>query len=51
MPQDSVTSLFSSIFQESPSLPVSLATLLIFWALFLWAAVRIVEHREYVLEQ
>lgn len=51
MPNDSAISLIQGIFRETPSLAVSLGWLFVIWLTFLWLATRIVERREYVLEQ
>jgi ABC-2 family transporter protein len=51
MPADGVMSLIQSLFRETPSLPVSLLSLAIIWAVFLAWAARIVGRKEYVLEQ
>jgi ABC-type transport system involved in multi-copper enzyme maturation permease subunit len=51
MPNDSVISLVQGFFRESPGLPTSLASLALICGLCLWLAARVVERREYVLEQ
>jgi ABC-2 type transport system permease protein len=51
MPSDSAVSLLQSVFQEIPTLGTSIAGLVVIWAVFLWLAARIVERKEYVLEQ
>ena len=52
MPADeSVTSLLQSVFAETPSAPVSLLVLAAITIISLALAMRIVERREYVLEQ
>ena len=51
MPQDSALSSLLLVFQELPSVAVSLAGLLGIVLLSLWLAGRAVENREYVLEQ
>ncbi|CAN5815514.1 hypothetical protein BH24ACI5_BH24ACI5_01340 [soil metagenome] len=51
MPNDSTMSLIQNIFRETPSLATSLLGLLVIWAVFLAMAARVVERREYVLEQ
>ena len=52
MPADeSVSSLLQSVFAENPSVPVSLFVLLVITLVSLALAMRIVERREYVLEQ
>jgi ABC-2 type transport system permease protein len=51
MPQDSAVSVLMQIFQEVPSIVESLACLAGISVLALWLAGRVVESREYVLEQ
>ena len=51
MPSDSTVSLIQSVFQETPTLGTSIFWLAVIWAFFLWLAARVVERREYVLEQ
>ncbi len=51
MPQDSSISLLLQVFQDMPSVAVSLACLAGITAAALWLAGRAVETREYVLEQ
>jgi ABC-2 type transport system permease protein len=51
MPQDSALSSLLLVFQELPSVAVSLACLAAIIVLGLWLAGRAVENREYVLEQ
>ena len=51
MPNDSTMSLIQNIFRETPSLATSLFGLAVIWAVFLGLAARVVERREYVLEQ
>ena len=51
MPSDSTVSLIQSVFQETPTLATSIFWLAVIWAVFLWLAARVVERREYVLEQ
>lgn len=52
MPADeSVTSLLQSVFAETPSAPVSLLVLVTITVVSLALAMRVVERREYVLEQ
>jgi ABC-type transport system involved in multi-copper enzyme maturation permease subunit len=51
MPSDSTVSLIQSVFQETPTLTTSIFWLVVIWAVFLWLAARVVERREYVLEQ
>jgi ABC-2 type transport system permease protein len=51
MPEDSVASVLQQVFREVPTVPASLASLALISAVTLWAAGRLVENREYVLEQ
>lgn len=51
MPSDGMTSLLQGFFRETPPMTVSLFWLGTYAVLFLWLATRIVERREYVLEQ
>ena len=51
MPSDGVASLLQGVFREQPPLIVALAWLFIYLAGFLYVATRIVERKEYVLEQ
>ena len=51
MPSEGLTSLLQGFFRETPPLSVSLIWLVAYTAGFLWLATRVVEHREYVLEQ
>jgi hypothetical protein len=51
MPQDSAVSLLLQVFHEVPSVLTSLVCLAGIVALALWLAGRVVETREYVLEQ
>ena len=51
MPNDGAMSLIQNIFRETPSLLTSLLGLVVIWAVFLALATRVVERREYVLEQ
>jgi ABC-2 type transport system permease protein len=51
MPTEGLTSLLQGFFRETPSAAVSLFWLSIYAAVFLWLATRVVERREYVLEQ
>jgi ABC-type transport system involved in multi-copper enzyme maturation permease subunit len=52
MPADnSAASLLTSLFRESPSLPVALVMLAVLGAGFLFLATRLVDRKEYVLEQ
>ncbi len=51
MPQDSALSVLMQIFHEVPSVPASLLALAVIVGGCLWMAGRVVEEREYVLEQ
>jgi ABC-2 type transport system permease protein len=51
MPSDGVASLLQGMFRESPPLAVCLAWLFTYLAGFLYLATRVVERKEYVLEQ
>ena len=51
MPQDSAVSVLMQVFHEVPSVATSLVCLAAIVALTLWLAGRVVESREYVLEQ
>lgn len=51
MPNEGIVSLMQGIFRETLSLPVSLISLAVIFAVFLGAAAAIVERKEYVLEQ
>jgi ABC-2 type transport system permease protein len=51
MPQDSAMTLLQAVFRDVPSVPVSLVALFGIAAVSLWLATRVVERREYVLEQ
>jgi ABC-type transport system involved in multi-copper enzyme maturation permease subunit len=51
MPNDGAMSLLQNIFRETPSLFTALLGLAVIWAVFLALATRVVERREYVLEQ
>jgi ABC-2 type transport system permease protein len=51
MPEDSAVSMLMRVFQEIPSVPLSLAALAAIVVAGLWLAARAVEMREYVLEQ
>jgi ABC-type transport system involved in multi-copper enzyme maturation permease subunit len=51
MPSEGITSLLQGVFRDTPSMAVSLSWLVIYAAAFLWLATRVVERREYVLEQ
>ena len=51
VPSEGLTSLLQGFFRETPSAAVSLFWLIVYAGLFLWLATRVVERREYVLEQ
>jgi ABC-type transport system involved in multi-copper enzyme maturation permease subunit len=51
MPSDSILGVLQSLVTDTPSLFTSLVSLAVITGLFLWWAIRIVEQREYVLEQ
>jgi ABC-type transport system involved in multi-copper enzyme maturation permease subunit len=51
MPNDSVISLIQGVFRETPGLIVSLISLAAIWGICLLLAARVVERKEYVLEQ
>ena len=51
MPSDTAVSLIQSVFHEVPTLGTAVFWLFVIWAVFLWMAARIVERREYILEQ
>lgn len=51
MPSDGVASLLQGVFREQPPLIVALAWLFIYLAGFLYFATRVVERKEYILEQ
>jgi ABC-type transport system involved in multi-copper enzyme maturation permease subunit len=51
MPSDGVSSLLQSMFRETPPLWVSLFWLFTYLAGFLYLATRVVERKEYILEQ
>ena len=51
MPSEGVTSLLQGFFRDTPSMAVSVWWLAVYAGLFLWLATRVVERREYVLEQ
>jgi ABC-type transport system involved in multi-copper enzyme maturation permease subunit len=51
MPEDSTLGAILQVFNEVPSVTVSLAALAVITAVALWLAARTVETREYVLEQ
>ena len=51
MPSDTAVSLIQSVFHEVPTLTTAVFWLFVIWAVFLWMAARVVERKEYVLEQ
>jgi ABC-2 type transport system permease protein len=51
MPNDSAIGLIQAIFRETPSLTESAIGLAVIGLVFLWAAMRTIETKEYVLEQ
>jgi len=51
MPQDNALSFLQAVFKDVPAMPVALASLAFILVLFLWLSTRVVERREYVLEQ
>ena len=51
MPSDGVTSILQGMFQDKPPLLVCLAWLFGYLAVFLYLATRVVERKEYILEQ
>ena len=51
MPSDGVTSLLQGLFRENPPVYVSLFWLFAYLLGFLWLATRVVERKEYILEQ
>jgi ABC-2 type transport system permease protein len=51
MPQETAFSLVQAIFRDTPSAAAALFWLAAIWAIFLFFAIRVVERREYVLEQ
>jgi ABC-2 type transport system permease protein len=51
MPSDGVTSLLQGLFRENPPIYVSLFWLFTYLLGFLWLATRVVERKEYILEQ
>jgi hypothetical protein len=51
MPSDGVASLLQGMFRETPPLAVSMFWLFTYLAGFLYLATRVVERKEYVLEQ
>ena len=51
MPSDGVASLLQGMFRETPSAAVCLTWLFAFLVGFLYVATRVVERKEYILEQ
>jgi hypothetical protein len=51
MPQDSAINILLQVFQEIPSVPLSLGMLVGVTLIGVWLAARATETREYVLEQ
>jgi ABC-type transport system involved in multi-copper enzyme maturation permease subunit len=51
MPADNAASILTTVFREPPSAWVALLVLAVLWTVFLGLATRLVESREYVLEQ
>ena len=51
MPSDGVASVLQSMFRDTPPLAVCLFWLFAYLGVFLWLATRVVERKEYVLEQ
>jgi ABC-2 type transport system permease protein len=51
MPSDGVTSLLQGLFRENPPIYVSLFWLFAYLLGFLWLATRVVDRKEYILEQ
>jgi ABC-2 type transport system permease protein len=51
MPKDGALSMIQGIFRDSPGMAASIFWLFLIWAVFLSLAGRIVERKEYVLEQ
>ncbi len=51
MPSDGIASLLQGMFRDNPGPATSLLWLGLYTAVFLWLATRVVERREYVLEQ
>jgi len=51
MPSDGVTSILQGMFQDKPPLMVCLAWLFAYLGVFLYLATRVVERKEYILEQ
>ena len=51
MPSDGVASVLQGMFRENPPIGVSLAWLFVYLGGFLYLATRVVERKEYILEQ
>jgi hypothetical protein len=51
MPREGIVSALQVMFSSSPGLWASLFWLAVIWAVFLGLGTRVVERREYVLEQ
>ncbi len=51
MPNDGIVSALQGIFRDTPSLGASLFWLAVIWAVFLGLGARVVEKKEYVLDQ
>jgi len=51
LPQDGVVSLLAAVFREVPSTGASLFWLCVIWATALALAIKVVERREYILDQ
>jgi ABC-type transport system involved in multi-copper enzyme maturation permease subunit len=51
MPSDGVASVLQNMFRDTPPLAVCLFWLFAYLGVFLWLATRVVERKEYVLEQ
>lgn len=51
MPSDGVASVLQGMFRDNPPTPVALMWLFGYVGVFLWLATRVVERKEYVLEQ
>ncbi len=51
MPSEGVTSILQGLFRENPPAAVCLAWLFAYLAVFLYLATRVVERKEYILEQ
>ena len=51
MPSDGVTSILQGMFRENPPAAVCLTWLFAYLGVFLYMATRVVERKEYILEQ